>query len=98
VPAASGGVTIPKGSRAALIAEPTNQDKDTVLDLHTVLAGGTTYKLEAIGSEKNIGTGTLGANQRTAKYVGGGAIVGTVLGALLGEAKVRLSVSLPGLR
>ena len=87
VPSPSGGVAIPKGSRAALVASPTNDGKDMLLDLRSVVAGGTTYKLEGTGGGKNTGTSTLGANQRTAKYVGGGAIVGTLLGALLGGGK-----------
>ncbi len=87
VASASGGVAIPRGSRATLIAEPTNNGKDTVLDLRSVSVGGSTYSLAAAGGGKNTGTSTLGANKRTAKYVGGGAVVGTVLGALLGGGK-----------
>ncbi len=37
--------------------------------------------------DKTSSHGGLGANQRTAKYVGGGAAVGAVLGALLGGGK-----------
>ncbi len=87
VPSAGGGVAIPRGSRATLIAEPTNNGTDTVLDLRSVSVAGTTYNLAAAGGGKNTGTSTLGANKRTAKYVGGGAVVGTVLGALLGGGK-----------
>ncbi len=86
VPAAEGGVAIPRGSRASLVAEPTNDGKDTVLDLRSVTVGGTRYNLMAAGG-KSEGTGSLGANKRTAKYVGGGAVIGTVLGALLGGGK-----------
>lgn len=87
VPAASGGVAIPEGSRASLVATPTNNGKDSLLDLRSVTVGGTRYNLEAAGGGKNTGTSTLGANERTAKYVGGGAVVGTILGALLGGGK-----------
>jgi hypothetical protein len=87
VPSANGGVAIPRGSRATLVAEPTNNGKDSLLDLRSVNAAGTTYSLAAAGGGKSAGTGTLGANKRTAKYVGGGAVVGTVLGALLGGGK-----------
>ena len=86
VPDASGGVAIPRGSRATLVAEPTNNGKDTALDLRSVTLGGKSYDLMAAG-KKSTGTGGLGANKRTAKYVGGGAVVGTVLGALLGGGK-----------
>ena len=84
---ASGAVAIPRGSRATLVAEPTNNGKDTVLDLRTVTARGTSYDLEAAGGGNSEGAGGLGANKRTAKYVGGGAVIGTVLGALLGGGK-----------
>ncbi len=86
VPDASGGVAIPRASRASLVAEPTDNGKDTLLDLRSVSVGGRTYDLTAAGG-KSTGTGSLGANKRTAKYVGGGAVVGTVLGALLGGGK-----------
>ncbi len=86
VPSAEGGIAIPKGSRASLVAEPTNNGKDTVLDLRSVTVGGARYNLMAAGG-KSEGTGSLGANKRTAKYVGGGAVIGTVLGALLGGGK-----------
>jgi hypothetical protein len=80
----SGGVMIPRQSRATLVAERTG--KDTALDLRSVTVDGKTYALVSAGS-KTSGTGTLGANKRTAKYVGGGAVVGAVLGALLGGGK-----------
>lgn len=82
----SGGVMIPRHSRATLVAERTGNGKDTALDLRSVTVGGKTYALVSAGG-KTSGTGTLGANKRTAKYVGGGAVVGAVLGALLGGGK-----------
>jgi hypothetical protein len=87
VPDASGGVAIPRGSRATLVAESTNGSKDAALDLRSVTVGGKRYNLTAAGGGKSTGTGSLGANKRTAKYVGGGAVIGTVLGALLGGGK-----------
>jgi len=50
-----------------------------------VTVNGKRYVLTAQG--KSSAHGGLGANQRTAKYVGGGAAVGAVLGALLGGGK-----------
>src|SRR5205085_3606518 len=38
-------------------------------------------------AEGKSSSGGLGANKRTAKYVGGGAAIGAVLGALLGGGK-----------
>lgn len=84
----SGGVAIPRGSRAHLVAVPTEDGKDTYLDLRSVTVNGRRYDLETRSSEKNRSTpGGLGANKRTGKYVGGGAAIGAVLGALLGGGK-----------
>jgi len=79
----SGSVVIPRGSRAQLVA--VENGNDTTLDLHSVTVNGKRYVLTTQG--KSSAPGGLGANQRTAKYVGGGAAVGAVLGALLGGGK-----------
>ena len=80
----SGALVIPKGSRAQLVAVPA--EKDTNLDLRSVTVEGKRYLLTT-QSAKGSGPGGLGANKRTAKYVGGGAAVGAVLGALRGGGK-----------
>jgi hypothetical protein len=79
----SGSVVIPRGSRAQLVA--VQNGNDSTLDLHSVTVNGKRYVLTTQG--KSSAHGGLGANQRTAKYVGGGAAVGAVLGALLGGGK-----------
>ena len=83
----SGAVLIPRGSRATLVAEPTSDGKDTNLDLRSVNINGQRFLLEAQGKSSSSAPGGLGANKRTAKYVGGGAAIGAVLGALLGGGK-----------
>lgn len=80
----SDAVVIPKGSRAQLVAVPA--EKDTNLDLRSVTVEGKRYLLTT-QSAKGSAPGGLGADKRTAKYVGGGAAVGAVLGALLGGGK-----------
>lgn len=79
----SGNVVIPRGSRARLVAEANGDD--TNLDLRSVNVNGRRYSLTT--EDKSSTPGGLGANKRTAKYVGGGAAVGAVLGALLGGGK-----------
>ena len=79
----AGNVVIPRGSRAQLVA--VKNGNDTTLDLRSVNVNGRRSLLEATGSSSRAGG--LGANTRTAKYVGGGAAVGAVLGALLGGGK-----------
>lgn len=82
----SGKVAIPRGSKAKLVATPTDNGKDTVLDLESVVVGGHNYLIETNTSTSSA-PGGLGANKKTAKYVGGGAAVGAVLGALMGGGK-----------
>ncbi len=82
----SGHVLIPRGSRARLIAVPSNDGKDTNLDLRSVTVNGTPYLIQAAGSGSST-PGGLGANKRTGMYVGGGAAVGALLGALMGGGK-----------
>ncbi|HEX2329065.1 MAG TPA: hypothetical protein VHN74_10085 [Candidatus Angelobacter sp.] len=82
----SGKVLIPRGSRAQLVAEPTADGKDTNLDLQSVVVNGQHYVLQT-ASKDSSAPGGIGANKRTGKYVGGGAAIGAVLGALLGGGK-----------
>lgn len=83
----SGVVAIPKGARARLVAVPSPDGKDMTLDLRSVTVGSQRYAITAPGEKQTARAGGLGANTRTAKYVGGGAAVGAVLGALLGGGK-----------
>jgi hypothetical protein len=80
-------VVIPRGSRAQLVAIPNSDGKDTTLDLRSVTVNGQRYALTAQGTSSGSAPGGLGMNARTGKYVGGGAAVGAVLGALLGGGK-----------
>ena len=82
----AGQVAIPRGSQAQLVTEATEDKKDVVLDLRSVVVNGKKYNLTSLTTGKKSADG-LGANKRTAKYVGGGAAVGAVIGALLGGGK-----------
>ena len=81
----SGVVAIPRGSPARLVAVKGEGGKDVALDLRSVTVKGRKYLL-AVDASKTGGAG-LGANKRTAKYVGGGAAIGALLGALAGGGK-----------
>jgi hypothetical protein len=83
----SGNVLIPRGSRARLVAVPSEDGKDTNLDLRSVNINGRSYLVEAKGQSSSGAPGGLGANKRTGMYVGGGAAVGALLGALMGGGK-----------
>ena len=84
VTGSSGQVVIPRGSKARLVAEKSGNDVN--LDLRYVTVNGKRYLITTAGGGKST-PGGLGANKRTAKYVGGGAAVGAVLGAILGGGK-----------
>jgi len=84
----SGAIAIPRGSEARLEAYPTDDGKNTYLDLSSVTVSGRRYLLNTQNSGKNSSApGGLGTNKRTAKYVGGGAAVGALLGAIFGGGK-----------
>jgi hypothetical protein len=83
----SGAVIIPRATRAQLVAVPTADGKDTNLDLRSVTINGRRYLITTQTASASSAPGGLGVNKRTGKYVGGGAAVGAVLGALLGGGK-----------
>ncbi len=76
-----GRVLIPKGARAELTAQA--DGSKVALDLSSVTIDGKKYRIEAKGYKP----GSVGANKTTAKYAGGGAVAGAVIGALAGGGK-----------
>jgi hypothetical protein len=87
---ASGNTVIPKGARAELTAL---KDGDKVaLDLSSVNVDGREYQIDS----KSYKEGSVGANKTTAKYAGGGALAGTVIGAIAGGGKGALIGAIAG--
>ena len=86
---ADGGVAIPKGSNATLIVrEAIDQGKvqgqsEIVLDLASVEVDGRRYELQTKDIAK-VGKQGVGKNKRTLKFIGGGAALGTIIGAVAG--------------
>jgi len=83
----AGGVAIPRGSRGVLVAVPTADGKDVDLDLRYVTVGGHKYLLSARSGTRNDRRQGVGMNETTGKYVGGGAAIGGILGALVGGGR-----------
>ena len=83
----SGNVLIARGSPAQLAAMK-DSDNNLTLDLRSITVHGRRYSVEA-GDVSAPGTknGGLGKNKRTGEYVGGGALAGTVIGAIAGGGK-----------
>jgi hypothetical protein len=85
----SGRVMVPRGSDAELIVRSTS-DKNLSLDLDSVTVNGRRYVVST-SNESVTGNGSdkegVGKNKRTGKYVGGGALAGTIIGAIAGGGK-----------
>jgi hypothetical protein len=59
---------------------------DIVLDLQSMTVSGRRYRVSTGDVKTDSGTG-IGKNKRTAETVGGGAALGTIIGAIAGGAK-----------
>ena len=84
----SGRAAIPSGSPAQLKVVSLGNNQLT-LDLRSVTVNGRTYMInsESASAAASTKRGGLGANKRTGEYVGGGALAGTLLGAIAGGGK-----------
>ncbi len=83
---ADGNVAIPRGAPAHLIVHSVG-DGEIAIDLRSVSVNGRRYILNSENIiDERVREGP-GANKRTAEYVGGGALLGTVLGAIAGGGK-----------
>ena len=87
---ANGRTVIPKGARAELTA--VKEGSKVALDLNSVTVDGRRYAIESSAYKE----GSLGANKTTAKYAGGGALAGTLIGALAGGGKGALIGAVAG--
>lgn len=86
----TGNVVIPRGSPATLVVRSVNEggtlsSGNFVLDLESVRVNGRRYVVNTEDIQK--GETGIGKNRRTGEYVGGGAVLGTLLGALAGGGK-----------
>jgi hypothetical protein len=80
----TGRVVIPGGSPAELVVRNVSKHQ-MALDLQAILIAGTRYQvLSDSATVQGANKSGLGANKRTAKFVGGGALGGSVIGAIAG--------------
>jgi hypothetical protein len=87
----SDAVIIPAGSHAVLVVRDissggTTGSPDIVLDMQSMTVSGRRYLVSTTDLRKDSGTG-IGKNKRTAETIGGGAALGTIIGAIAGGAK-----------
>jgi hypothetical protein len=75
---------IPRGSRVELIVR-TARDGDLILDLESIFAHGQRYAVDAVPQRVEHDRHRDGGD--TAEFVGGGALLGTVIGAIANGGK-----------
>lgn len=86
-----GQLVIPRGSEATLIIRRVNEggtlsNGNFILDLDSVRVNGRRYVVSTAEVQAGDANG-IGKNKRTAEMVGGGAVLGTLLGAIAGGGK-----------
>jgi len=86
----TGNIVIPRGSPATLVVRRITESNtlsngNFVLDLDSVRVNGHRYRVDTQDIQQ--GDQGIGKNKRTAEYVGGGAVLGTLLGAIAGGGK-----------
>jgi len=81
----AGNVVVPRGSDARLIVRRTG-DGSLALDLQSLSVNGRRYLVDSNDIQGTPREG-VGENKRTGEFVGGGAVLGTLLGAIAGGGK-----------
>lgn len=87
----TGAVGIPAGTQASLKVVDINQNSGSnnpnlALSLNSIQLNGVNYYVDSSSVDEKATAG-FGMNKRTAEMTGGGAAVGTVLGALFGGGR-----------
>jgi YMGG-like Gly-zipper len=87
-----GNVVIPRGADARIVVKSASRGghfhgaSDLVLDLSSVSIAGRRYRVNSAAVVER-GKDGIGANKRTAKFAGSGAVVGAIIGAIAGGGK-----------
>jgi len=87
----AGNLMVPRGSRANLVVQQMNEggtftSGNLMLDLDSIEVGGRRYTVSTEDLKQGNNSG-IGTNRRTGEMVGGGAVLGTLLGAIAGGGK-----------
>jgi len=81
-----GEVALPRGTYVELLVRSIS-DNEYALDLESVTVNGRRLGVEAENSAVSARREGLGTNSRTGKYVGGGAVIGAIIGAIADGGK-----------
>ena len=88
----AGEVVLPQGANARLVIRSAasggriSGSSDLLVDLASVSVGGRRYVVVSSDAERR-GKQGLGANKRTAEYVGGVSALGAIIGAIAGQGQ-----------
>ena len=82
-----GLVAIPRGSDARLVTRQVENNGDITLDVDSITVAGRRYRVSTVNEELQNRRDGIGGNERTGKYVGGGAVIGAIIGAIAGGGK-----------
>jgi hypothetical protein len=82
-----GSVAIPRGSDVRLVTRRVENNGDITLDVDSITVAGRRYRVSTADEELQNRRDGVGANERTSKYVGGGAVLGAIIGAIAGGGK-----------
>jgi hypothetical protein len=83
---ASGNIVIPRNSRAHLVVTDAGNG-EIAIDLRSANVNGRRVMLNSRNITDTRSREGIGTNKRTGAFVGGGALLGTILGAIAGGGK-----------
>jgi hypothetical protein len=89
---ANGAVVIPAGANAQMVIKSASKGgrfrgaSDLVVDLQSLSVAGQRYAVNSTDLEEQ-GKQGIGKNKRTAEFLGGGAALGGIIGAIAGSGK-----------
>jgi hypothetical protein len=80
----NGGIVVPRGSEARLVVRNIG-DNQIGLDLQSITVNGQRYTIDT--EQLQRGKQGIGGNRRTGQFIGGGAALGAIIGAVAGGGK-----------
>jgi len=82
-----GSVAIPRGSEATLVTRRVESNGDITLDVDSITVAGRRYRVSTADEELQNRREGIGRNERTGKFIGGGAVIGAIIGAVAGGGR-----------
>jgi hypothetical protein len=82
-----GSIAIPRGSEVRLVTRRVEGNGDITLDVDSITVAGRRYRVSTANEEVQNRRDGIGGNARTGQFVGGGAVLGAIIGAIAGGGK-----------